>query len=58
LLTEDGQIWEYDGRKAFQGLRIESKPVLIDGLGVGDLEILLLKDRKQLAKYGVFTVFA
>lgn len=55
-LTEDGQIWEYDGAKLTRGLRIESKPVLIDGLGFGALGDIVIKDRKQLAKYGVFTV--
>ncbi len=55
-LTEDGQMWEYDGKKLSRGLRIESKPVLIDGLGSGDLQDIVIKDRKQLAKYGVFTV--
>ena len=55
-LTEDGQIWEYDGKKLSRGLRIESKPVLIDGLGFGSPGDIVIKDRKQLAQYGIFTV--
>ncbi len=55
-LTEDGQMWEFDGKKLSRGTRIESKPVLIDGLGFGSLGDIVIKDRKQLAKYGVFTI--
>lgn len=55
-LTEDGQIWEYSNGKLSRGLRIESKPVLIDGLGFGAPGDIVIKDRKQLAKYGVFTI--
>ncbi len=55
-LTEDGQMWEYDGSKLTRGTRIESRPVLIDGLGFGALGDIVIKDRKQLAKYGVFAV--
>ncbi len=56
FLTEDGQMWEYDGQKLSRSTRIESKPVLIDGLGFGSLGDIVIKDRKQLAKYGVFNV--
>ena len=55
-LTEDGQMWEYSKGVLSRGLRIESKPVLIDGLGFGTPGDIVIKDRKQLAKYGVFTV--
>ncbi len=56
FLTDDGQIWEYDGQKLLRATRIESKPVLIDGMGFGSLGDIVIKDRKQLAKYGVFTI--
>jgi len=55
-LTDDGQMWEYTGRYWKRGKKIESKPILIDGLGVGDIGDMVLKDRKQLAEYGIFTV--
>lgn len=55
-LTEDGQTWIYDGKTLSRGLRIESKPVLIDGLGFSAPGDIVIKDRKQLAKYGVFGV--
>ncbi len=55
-LTENGQIWEYDGKTLKRGERVESKPILIDGLGVGHLGDIVIKDRKQLAEYGMFVV--
>jgi len=55
-LTDDGQMWEYNGKYWKRGKKIESKPILIDGLGVGDIGDIVLKDRKQLAEYGIFTV--
>ncbi|HVX93167.1 MAG TPA: ribonuclease J [Candidatus Dojkabacteria bacterium] len=56
LLTEDGQQWIYDNNNLKRGTKIESKPILIDGLGVGDIGDIVLKDRKQLATYGMFCI--
>lgn len=56
FLTEDGQTWIYNGSYWKRGKKIESKPILIDGLGVGDIGDIVIKDRKQLAEYGMFTV--
>jgi ribonuclease J len=56
FLTDDGQTWLFNGKYWKRGTKIESKPILIDGLGVGDIGDIVLKDRKQLAEYGMFTV--
>lgn len=56
LLTSDGQVWIYDGRDWKREKQIESKPVMIDGLGVGDIGDIVLKDRNQLAEYGMVAV--
>ncbi|MDD4382214.1 MAG: ribonuclease J [Candidatus Dojkabacteria bacterium] len=56
FLTDDGQVWEFNGYSWTKGKKIESKPILIDGLGVGDIGDIVLKDRKQLSEYGMFTV--
>ncbi|MDX9738758.1 MAG: ribonuclease J [Candidatus Dojkabacteria bacterium] len=56
LLTDDGVVWIYNGRNWRKGKPVESKPILIDGLGVGDTGEIVLKDRKQLSEYGMFTV--
>jgi len=54
LLTDDGQTWLLDGHTWRKGKKVESKPILIDGLGVGDTGDIVLKDRKQLSEFGMF----
>lgn len=56
LMTEDGQMWLYNGHFWNKGKKIPSKPILIDGLGVGDIGDIVLKDRKQLSEFGMFAV--
>lgn len=56
FLTDDGQMWLYNGHYWRRGKKIESKPILIDGLGVGDTGDIVLKDRQQLAEFGIFSV--
>ncbi len=56
LLTDDGAVWNYNGKSWTRGKSIESKPILIDGLGVGDTGEIVLKDRKQLSEFGMFII--
>lgn len=56
LLTDDGQIWSFNGKNWNKAKPIEAKPILIDGLGVGDTGEIVLNDRKQLSEYGMFTI--
>jgi ribonuclease J len=56
LLTDDGQMWLTNGNSWRRGKKIESKPILIDGLGVGDIGDIVIKDRKQLSEFGMFIV--
>jgi ribonuclease J len=56
FLTDDGQMWRYNGQYWRRGKKIESKPILIDGLGVGDTGDIVLRDRQQLAEFGIFSV--
>lgn len=55
-LTSDGSTWIFNGRSWRRGQPVESKPILIDGLGVGDTGEIVLKDRKQLSEFGMFVV--
>lgn len=55
-LTDDGFVWSFDGSSWKRAGQIESKPIMIDGLGVGDIGDIVLKDRQQLAEYGMVTV--
>ena len=56
LLTDDGVVWVFNGRNWHKERSIESKPILIDGLGVGDTGEIVLKDRKQLSEFGMFII--
>ena len=55
-LTDDGVVWVFNGKSWIKGKPVESKPILIDGLGVGDTGEIVLKDREQLSEYGMFVV--
>ncbi|MBI3385104.1 ribonuclease J [Candidatus Gottesmanbacteria bacterium] len=56
FLLESGQQVIFKEQKATLGHKIELKNVLIDGLGVGDVENIVLRDRQQMAKDGVVIV--
>jgi len=56
LLTDDGQMWTFNGPYWRRGKKIESKPILIDGLGMRDAGDIVLRDRQQLAEFGIFSV--
>lgn len=56
LLTDDGMVWQFDGVNWNRSVNVESKPILIDGLGVRDVGDIVLRDRKQLAEYGMFAI--
>lgn len=55
-LTDDGVVWAFDGKSWSKAGQVESKPIMVDGLGVGDIGDIVLKDRQQLAEYGMVTV--
>lgn len=56
LLTEDGQVWQFAGTTIRKDKAIPSKPVLIDGMGISDVGDVVLRDREQLAEYGMICV--
>lgn len=56
LIPEIGQVMEFN----FKGLRraetVQSGRILVDGLGVGDVGSVVLRDRKHLAQDGLLVV--
>ncbi|MFV1917198.1 MAG: ribonuclease J [Patescibacteria group bacterium] len=48
-----GESVELKNRVARRGKRVKSKEVLVDGLGIGDVGNVVLRDRKILANEGV-----
>ncbi|MEK7160798.1 MAG: ribonuclease J, partial [Patescibacteria group bacterium] len=57
LLLEDGQGIEFSSRqKASFAPRIPAKNIFVDGLGVGDVGNVVLRDRQVLADDGILIV--
>lgn len=56
FVLENGQVVEFSRDKGRLGGRVTAGRVLVDGLGVGDVGNIVLRDRKQLAEDGIFIV--
>ncbi len=56
FIAENGNILEIDKRTAQIVGKTQAEPVLVDGLGVGDIGNIVLNDRKRLSEDGLFIV--
>jgi len=57
LVADNGQVIEFsDGKGYLTNKRIPASYVLVDGLGVGDVGNIVLRDRKAMALDGIFVV--
>ena len=56
FVAENGQIIEVDHKKASIVGKVTAGKVLVDGLGVGDVGNIVLRDRKQLSQDGIMIV--
>lgn len=53
LIMEIGQVLEIDSSGVDLSKRVPSGKVLVDGLGIGDVGNIVLRDRKHLAEDGI-----
>lgn len=53
LLGNNGDVFEFDGKGVKKGKPVPNGKVLIDGLGIGDVGNIVLRDRKILAEEGI-----
>lgn len=56
LIGENGTVFEFTRDGAALGGKVTSGQVLVDGLGVGDVGNIVLRDRKQLSQDGILIV--
>ena len=56
LIGENGQIFEFTGRKGRLADKVQAGKVYVDGLGVGDVGNIVIRDRQQLSQDGMVIV--
>ncbi|MET3576770.1 ribonuclease J [Bhargavaea ullalensis] len=56
FIADKGDIVEYKNGKMRMSGRVQAGNVLIDGIGVGDVGNIVLRDRKLLSEDGIFIV--
>lgn len=57
LVADDGQVIEFSkGRGEVTNKRVPASYVMVDGLGVGDVGNIVLRDRKAMAQDGIFVI--
>ncbi|NLW91272.1 MAG: ribonuclease J [Syntrophomonadaceae bacterium] len=56
FVADNGQIIEVGRKKASIAGKVASGKILVDGLGVGDVGNIVLRDRKQLSQDGIMIV--
>ncbi|UYO64701.1 ribonuclease J [Acetobacterium wieringae] len=56
FIAENGNILEIDKRSVQVVGKTQAEPILVDGLGVGDIGNIVLNDRKRLSEDGLFIV--
>ena len=56
LIGDNGQIFEFSNRSGHKTGHVKAGRVFVDGLGVGDVGNIVIRDRQQLAMEGVVIV--
>ncbi|MFA7467258.1 MAG: ribonuclease J [Desulfotomaculaceae bacterium] len=56
FVSENGQVLELTKRSGHYAGRVTAGRVLVDGLGVGDVGNIVLRDRRQLSQDGILIV--
>ncbi|UGB33338.1 ribonuclease J [Metabacillus sp. B2-18] len=56
FLVDKGEVVEFKGLNVYTGAKVPSGNVLIDGLGIGDVGNIVLRDRRLLSQDGILIV--
>jgi ribonuclease J len=58
FLTENGQVLELDSKGARFGEKVQSGMIFVDGVDIGDVTDVALRDRRMLSADGIFIIVA
>ncbi len=56
LIGDNGTVFEFSSRSGKINGRVTAGRVFVDGLGVGDVGNIVIRDRQQLSQYGMMIV--
>lgn len=56
IVSQEGQVIEFQNGKLITGKAITLQNILVDGLGVGDVGNVVLRDRQHLAEDGIVMI--
>jgi ribonuclease J len=56
FVIENGQVIEFDEDEAYQAEYIPNSHILVDGLGIGDVGSIVLRDRRLLSRDGFVVI--
>ena len=56
FVAENGHVLEFSSKRGVISGRVTAGRVLVDGLGVGDVGNIVLRDRKHLSQDGIFII--
>ncbi|WP_379970288.1 ribonuclease J [Ectobacillus sp. sgz5001026] len=56
FIINNGDVVEFENRRACQTRKIPSGDTYVDGLGIGDVGNIILRDRKQLSEDGMLVI--
>jgi ribonuclease J len=58
FLTENGQVLDIDAKGARFGEKVQSGMIFVDGVDIGDVTDVALRDRRMLSADGIFIIVA
>jgi len=59
LLADNGRVVEvYPEKAVVTKTEVPSEMIMVDGLGIGDVGEIVLRDRQMLSKDGIFVIIA
>ena len=59
FVAENGQVIEFDNKGGrLTKTKVKTDYIMVDGLGVGDVSEVVLRDRRMLAEDGIFVIIA